>query len=147
MNSHDGRLDWSSVNYQVGVSGTLNFRPQKKGDLVAQLRLKESWLLGLQMLWISLLNLAYFCTAIGQRPTLYTAIVFQSPLYFTAVSGREQHFRGEMWLLVYKITPIYPRIWVISQHVQNVQKQTGYRWKHWAPSNTNMTSIFAINIF
>ena len=32
MNSHDGRLDRSSVKYQVGGSGTLNFRPLMKGN-------------------------------------------------------------------------------------------------------------------
>ena len=36
------KLDRSSVKYQAGVSGTLNFRPLKKGDLAAQPRLKES---------------------------------------------------------------------------------------------------------
>ncbi len=34
----------SSVKYQVRVSGPLDFRPLKKGDLAAQPRLKESWL-------------------------------------------------------------------------------------------------------
>ena len=39
MNWHDGRLDRSSVKYQVRVSATLNFRPLKKGNLAAQPRL------------------------------------------------------------------------------------------------------------
>ena len=41
-NSIDGRLDRSFVKCQVGVLGT--FRPLRKGDLVAQPRLRESWL-------------------------------------------------------------------------------------------------------
>ena len=44
MNSHGGRLDRSSVKYQVGVLGTFNFRHLEEGDLMAQPRLKESWL-------------------------------------------------------------------------------------------------------
>ncbi len=34
-NSHERRLDRSSMKYQVRVSGTLNFRSLKKGDLAA----------------------------------------------------------------------------------------------------------------
>ena len=62
-NSHDGRLDRSSVKYQVGVLGTLNFRPLKKGDPAAQPELKESWLVtmsnDLQMTWTQLYKTAY----------------------------------------------------------------------------------------
>ena len=85
-----------------------------------------------------------FYTALGQRPTLYTTIIFQSPPYSLLETVPRQCCRIYLFT---KITPICPGFLWLSRDVEDVQKQTEYRWKPWNQRVTMVPFIFRRNYY